>query len=253
MFNILTDENIRLRYWWPFVLAVAVLAYLYSLGGLHIPNIGDEAPYFQITRLTAESGKWLPLKATEGLENTKPPLLFWQGIVSTNWGKDWSLVRLRLPTVAFTFLIAFLVYSLAAQLGNDQEKGYLAVLTFLGFSSTFQHGRPFLTNLPETFFLFLPIFLLVYKNKPERLQGILLWSIIGISIGIATLYKSVVLVVPIGFSLGWILFLQRRWVVRDFLIKDVPLIAMAMLIALSFLHSGHCWTPIHKPLSTSFC
>ncbi|KPK09802.1 MAG: hypothetical protein AMJ68_11170, partial [Acidithiobacillales bacterium SG8_45] len=90
MGNLLSDEALRIRFWWPTLVLLAVIAYLYSLGSLTIPNIGDEAPYFQITRLTAESGHWLPLKAAEGLDNTKPPMLFWQGIVSTNWGKDWS-------------------------------------------------------------------------------------------------------------------------------------------------------------------
>ena len=73
------------RLWWPDVLVLAVFTYTYSLDGLHIPHIGDEAPYIQIVRLTAESGDWLPLKTTSGLENTKPPLLFWLGMVSTDW------------------------------------------------------------------------------------------------------------------------------------------------------------------------
>ena len=33
------------RFWWPCVVALAVFTYFYSLDGLHIPHIGDEAPY----------------------------------------------------------------------------------------------------------------------------------------------------------------------------------------------------------------
>ena len=53
-------------------IGLAATAYLYGLGGLHIPHTGDEAPYLQITRLTAQSGRLLPLQAAEGLDNTKP-------------------------------------------------------------------------------------------------------------------------------------------------------------------------------------
>ena len=80
-----------------------------------MPHIGDEAPYIQIVRLTAESGDWLPLKTTSGLENTKPPLLFWLGMVSTDWPQHWSLFRLRFPIVVFTFLTAAIIFLLTRQ------------------------------------------------------------------------------------------------------------------------------------------
>ena len=98
----LDNKNFRLRYWWPLITLVAVFSYFYNLDGLHIPKIGDEAPYYHVTRLTADSGHWLPLQGDYGLQNTKPPLLFWQGIVSTSWATHWTLERLRLPIVFYS-------------------------------------------------------------------------------------------------------------------------------------------------------
>ena len=95
--------KLRLIWWWV-VAALGILAYLYSLGGMHIPSTGDEGPYLQITRLTAATGHWLPLQPAEGLGVTKPPLLFWQGLIVSNWGQDWELWRFRLPIVGYTFL-----------------------------------------------------------------------------------------------------------------------------------------------------
>jgi len=220
------------RFWWPGVVVLAVFTYFYSLDGLHIPHIGDEAPYIQIVRLTAESGQWLPLKTASGLENTKPPLLFWLGIVSTDWARHWSLFRLRFPIVLFTFLIAALIFLLADRMKGDRESGYIAALTFLGFASTFQYGRPFLTNLPETLFVFLPFFALIYFRDRREKWGIGFWILAGVSVGVACLFKSFVLVIPVGAALAWWLMLERGWDFEIFLRKDAPKIASALVLAL---------------------
>ncbi len=218
---------------WPAITVIALFSYLYSLDGLHIPHIGDEAPYIQITRLTAEGGHWLPLESAEGLENTKPPLLFWLGILSTNWARDWSLFRLRLPIVVHTFLAAGLVFLLAGRITGSRESGYLSALTFLGFWSTFQYGRPFLTNLPETLFVFSAFFLVVYFWEPGKRHGFLFWCLLGLLVGIACLYKSFVLVVPVGFGLSWIYLSERRWGLTEFLRSDALKISIALLVALA--------------------
>ena len=54
--SFLSGADFRIRFWWPAIGLLAVFSYLYSLDGLHIPHIGDEAPYIEITRLTAEEG-----------------------------------------------------------------------------------------------------------------------------------------------------------------------------------------------------
>lgn len=231
MLNLLADENHRLRYWWPTLVLLALFTYLYSLGSLHIPNIGDESPYFQITRLTAESGNWLPLKATEGLDNTKPPLLFWQGIVSTDWSKNWGTLRLRLPIVAYTFLTALLVFSLASYINGRREIGYIAALGFLGFSSTFQHGRPFLTNMPETFFMFLVFYLLIrFRSLELRWR---FWLFAGVLVGVASLYRSFAVIAPIALALVWYLWWRRRWSLVETIRRDSWKPALTVIVALA--------------------
>ena len=231
MFNFLENENLRIRYWWPALVLLAVFAYLYSLNSLHIPNIGDEAPYFQITRLTAESGHWLPLKAAEDLDNTKPPLLFWQGIISTDRGKNWGTLQLRLPIVFYTFLTTILVFSLAKHSSGRPETGYIAALSFLGFSSTFQHGRPFLTNMPETFFMFLVFYLLLrFRGLELRLK---FWLLAGVLIGVASLYRSFAVIAPIALALGWYLWWQRRWNLIEMIQRDSWKPALTIMVALA--------------------
>jgi 4-amino-4-deoxy-L-arabinose transferase-like glycosyltransferase len=184
------------RWLWPAVALFGAFVYLASLGGLYIPHIGDEAPYIEIARLTAEGGSWLPLKTGPGLENTKPPLLYWVGIVATEWGSKWTLLRLRLPVAAFTFATALLTFWLCRKIGDDMETAWLAALTFLGFYSSFHYGRPFLINSPETFFVFSSFALvLVYRES---------WIAAGLALGIACLFKSFALIAPVGLALFWL-------------------------------------------------
>ena len=141
------------------VLALAVGVYLHDLGSPHIPKNGDEYPYTHITRLTAASGTLLPLRSElPGMRNTKPPLLFWQGIVSTRWGRSFGLWNLRYPSVVYTFLTSLLVFLLGRRLAGSTETGLVAALAYLTFFAIYRYGRPFLTNGPEIFWLFAPFF-----------------------------------------------------------------------------------------------
>ena len=135
--------------WLLYVLAalLAVFVYFFDLEGQHIPKNGDEFPYAHITRLTAASGHYLPLQSELfEMRNTKPPLLFWQGIASTHWGADWTLWHLRYPSVIYTLLTALLVFLLGWRLSREPGKGVIGALAFLAFFSTYRFGRPFLTN-----------------------------------------------------------------------------------------------------------
>ena len=192
----MSPSELRARFLWTLVAVFGAFVYLYSLDGLYIPHIGDEAPYIEIARLTAESRSWLPLSTGPGLENTKPPLLYWLGIVATDWGAKWTLFRLRLPVVLFTFATAVLTFWLSRKLGYERETAWISALTFLGFYSSFQYGRPFLINSPETFFVFLSFALpLVFRES---------WFAAGIALGIACLFKSFALVAPVGLALAWV-------------------------------------------------
>ena len=121
-------------------------------------------PYEHITRMTAASGHWLPLQSElPDMRNTKPPLLFWQGIASTNWGKRLDAVE---PAMAERDLHAADGWpGVPARLevvGIDSKPGLIALLTFLAFFSTYRYGRPFLTDAPSVFWLFVPLRRLLY-------------------------------------------------------------------------------------------
>jgi 4-amino-4-deoxy-L-arabinose transferase-like glycosyltransferase len=209
---------------------LALLAYAAGLGGLHIPHIGDEAVYLAIARKTAASGHWLPLETVQGLGQTKPPLLFWTGMVAGAWGAAWDLFRLRLPIVLFTFATAALAGWTAGRVARSARAGVLAAFSFLAFWSTFQYGRPFLTNLPETFFVFLPF--AVALSKPTRLDGWPFWVLAGVSTGLACLVKSFALVVPVAVGFGAWLLVRRRGSFAAFLRRDLAKGILAAAIAL---------------------
>ena len=202
-------------------MAVA-LGYLFGLGGDHIPRNGDELVYAHIARLTAATGHWLPLVSSyDFMRNTKPPLLFWQAMVAGGWGEHWTLLNLRLPSVLYTWCIALMVGLLTWKIFRNEagtaftdattaEKrnrhaltmGAIATLVYLSFFTTYRYGRPYLTSAAETFWLFGVFFALAWS--PARLLASR-WKfplIAGLAIGIGCLYKSFVMVLPVGFGLA---------------------------------------------------
>ena len=199
-------------------LAVLVaLGYLFGLGGDHIPRNGDELVYANIARLTAASGHWLPLlSAWDFMRNTKPPLLFWQAIVAGGWGEHWTLLRLRLPSLAYTYGIALMVGLLTwktvraqastataeAQNRHAKTLGAIAVLVYLSFFTTYRYGRPFLTSASETFWLFGVFFALAWSPAKLMASNWKFPLIAGLALGIGCLYKSFAMVVPVGFGLA---------------------------------------------------
>lgn len=199
---------------------LAAGSYLLGLGGQHIPKNGDESVYLHIARLTAASGQWLPLQSEiDGLRNTKPPLLFWQAMAAGGWGDAWTLWRLRLPSLVYTLLSAGLVAALAWRLAprdgatprpppHDEatrpplQVAALALLVYLAFFSTYRYSRPYLTSAPETFWLFAPFFAIAWA--PARVLGSR-WMfplLTGVALGVACLYKSFALVLPVALALG---------------------------------------------------
>ncbi len=207
---------------------VAITAYLYGLDSIHIPKIGDEAPYLQITRVTAESGRWLPLVWDQGINDTKPPMLFWQGILTTGRGKYWNLWALRGPIVLYSFLIALLIGLFTKRLSGDGRTGLVAGLVYLGFLSTIQHGRPFLTNAPETLFLFLPL-VIMFRADSTTVRNTLLC---GLCFGMAALYKSFFLIFVGAFSLGLVLLFRADFKPLAFLRRYGLFFAGSLLLGL---------------------
>ena len=212
------------------VTLLAAFTYLYGLDSQHIPKNGDEYPYEHITRLTAESGRLLPLRSElPGMRNTKPPLLFWQGIASTGWGRRWTLWDLRAPSVVYTLLTGVLVFLLGSRLSGRPETGLVAGLSFLAFFSTYRYGRPFLTNPPEVFWLFLPFFALLYWRRAAPASRFAFPVLAGVAIGIALLYKSFALVVPAGIGLAGLYLHSRDYRLVPFLARDSWKVLIALV------------------------
>ena len=194
---------------------LAVVAYFYGLDSIHIPGIGDEALYTQIARVTAASGRWLPLRWEHGINDTKPPMLFWQAIVTTARGTHFNHWTLRGPIVLYSLAVALLAGLLAWRLSGRRATGLLAGMIYLGFLSTVQQGRPFLINAPETFFLFAPLVLVMLA---PRLDGRAVLAC-GLCLGMAALYKSFFLVAAGTAGIGCVLFRRSdldpgRWLGR---------------------------------------
>ena len=230
--------------WYGLVTLLAVGTYFYGLDSQHIPKNGDEYPYEHITRLTAASGELLPLQSElPSLRNTKPPLLFWQGIASTRRGREWTLFHLRYPSVLYTLLTGLLVLLLARRLSGRTETGFLAVLGFLAFFSTYRYGRPFLTNPPEVFWLFLPFFALLYWRPAAFESRFVFPAFMGIGIGIAELYKSFALVLPVALGLAWWYLHVRGYRLGAFFARDAGKVAVTASISLALFGSWFLLDP----------
>jgi 4-amino-4-deoxy-L-arabinose transferase-like glycosyltransferase len=213
---------------------LAVGTYFYGLDGQHIPKNGDECPYEHIARLTASSGRLLPLRSElPDMRNTKPPLLFWQGIASTQGGRNWTLWNLRYPSVLYTLLTAATAFLLAWKLSHRLETGFVGGLSFLAFFSTYRFGRPFLTSPAEVLWLGLPFFALLY-GEPRAFDSRFVFPILsGLAVGLALLYKSFALAAPAGLGLAWWYLHHRRYRWATFLAKDALKTALAISVALA--------------------
>ena len=223
---------------------VAVFTYWFALGSQHIPTSTDELAYVHITRVTAASGRLLPLRSEiPALRNLKPPPLFWQGIASTNWGKKWSLWQLRYPNVVYTLLTAFLVYLIGRKLSGEITAGLIAALVFLAFFSTFRYGRTFLTDAPLTFWLFIPFFVLLYWQPASFESRILIPLVLAIAVGIGVFYKSLVLLVPVLGSLGWWYWRKREYQASKFIARDAWKLAVIGSIALTIFSVWFIFDP----------
>jgi 4-amino-4-deoxy-L-arabinose transferase-like glycosyltransferase len=214
-------------------LALALAAYFVALGSDHAATNGDELLYAQMTYATAESGHWLPLQTMiERHRNTKPPGLFWQGLVSTDWVQGWSLWNLRWPNVLYTMGTALMVFLITRRISSNASTALLAALVYLAFFGTYRYGRVFLTSAPETFWLFLPFCVLLLQ--PREKTG-LCWGAVlafGLMIGVALLYKSFALVLPGTVGLAWWTLHGRGYRVAEWLRADLLKIAVVGFLAL---------------------
>jgi len=233
-------------------LLLAAFAYVFGLGSLHIMTNGDELIYAHITRMTAASGQWLPLACEiPEVVDTKPPFIFWQGILSTSRGTDWSLWSLRWPSVVWTGLTAALVGVVAwRSCGGDRGKGLLAAGIYLAFLGTYRYGRPFLTNPPEIFWLFLAFTILLVFRSWSFDSRFIVPTLVGVCIGLALFAKSFAILVPAGLALSAWHLAERRWNLRAFATRSLPGLAWTAMVALAIFglwflldpDPGRIWT-----------
>jgi len=220
MFTRFPDSRLRLA-WYVMAVMLAVFTYFYGLDSQQIPKNSDEYLYTHIARETAASGHLLPLQSELAtMRNIKPPLMFWHAIAATDWGKKWDLWHLRYPSVIYTLLTAFLVFLLARRLTGKIETGFIALLTYLAFFSTYRFGRPYLTDPGTVFWLFLPFFTLLYW-RPQSFDSRLWFPVLlGLETGLGLLYKSFFFVLPVGLGLMWWYLHHRQYRWREFFVRD---------------------------------
>ena len=215
------------------ILLLGVFTYLYGLDSRFAPKNGDEYPYMHIVRMTADSGQWLPLQSEmDGIKNTKPPLIFWQGIASTDWASEWALVNLRWPSVLYTALTAFFLFLAVRRFSGKTQTGALAALVWLSFFATYRYGRPFLADPPEVFWISLPFMALLYWGKSAFESKFFFPLIAGICLGLALFAKSFAYVVPASFALGLYYWRWRQWSIPQLLIRDLYKLILIALLAL---------------------
>ena len=220
---------------WLALVVAAALTYLFGLGGAYAPTNGDEMVYIHIARMTAESGHWLPLQSEIiDTRNTNPPLLFWQAIAAGNWGQNWSLFTLRLPSVFYTFATTALLAFFAHRLSGNLRSACIAAVLYLLFFSTFRYGRAYLTSAPETFWLALPMWWVLWlrvrnaakdaddSKEAEDSSGMdwRIFTLMGVAMGLGSAYKSFALVAPAAAAIwcAWMLSAPRvnwRLVIRS--------------------------------------
>ncbi|OYY21740.1 MAG: glycosyl transferase [Polynucleobacter sp. 24-46-87] len=217
-----------------FILLLGVFTYLYGLDSRFAPKNGDEYPYMHIVRMTADAGAWLPLQSEmDGIKNTKPPLVFWEGIASTSWGRTWTLLALRWPSVLYTGLTAFFLFFAVARFSGKKQTGLVAALVWLSFFATYRYGRPFLTDPPEVFWLSLPFFALLYWGKAAFESKLLFPALAGASFGMALLSKSFAYIVPAAFALSLFYWRWREWSIPKVLLQDLYKVILIVILSLA--------------------
>ncbi len=224
---------------WLALLALAVAVYAFGLDGQYIPTNGDELVYAHIARLTAASNHWLPLVSElDHMRNTKPPLLFWQAMLAGDWGHDWRLAALRTPSLIYTLLVAGAVLASTHQITRNLRTACLAACVFLAFFSTFRYGRTYLTSAPETFWLNLPMFWLLWQRlRPTPTDsttglGWLPHIGFGVALGLGLAYKSFALIAPAAAALWCAQLLSAPTVTWRVVLQTTLKVSLSAVIAL---------------------
>ena len=235
------------------ILLLGVFTYLYGLDSRFAPKNGDEYPYMHIVRITANTGDWLPLQSEmQGLKNTKPPLIFWQGLVTTQWANHWSLFNIRWPGVFYTGLTAFFLFLAVRRFSGNAKTGLLASLVWLSFFATYRYGRPFLTDPPEVFWISLPFMALLYWGKAAFDSKLIFPLFAGICLGFALLAKSFAYIVPATFALALYYWRWRQWSIPKTLMRDLYKLFLIGILALGIFALWFAFDPYPEAIWKEF-
>lgn len=247
----LQTQQQRIWVYW-LTLALAILTYFFGLDSLHIFKNGDEYVYAHILRETAASQNLLPLQSElDGMRNTKPPMIYWQGIVSTNWAQDWEHWRLRWPSILYTFLTGLLIFLLLRKKAG-LEQAFTGLLLFLAFMTSYRYGRPYLTDSPMVFWLSLPAFVLLL-NRPALFNSKLLFPVfVGFALGIGFLYKSFMLLIPTCLTFAVWYWRERDYRISTFLIYDAYKLILMSLISLGLFSIWFVFDPDPQAIVQEF-
>lgn len=226
---------------WLALLLFAIGVYAFGLGGQYVPSIGDELVYTHIARLTAVSNHWLPLVSElDHMRNTKPPLLFWQAMVAGDWGRNWSMAALRTPSLLYTLLTTGALAWSVLRITGKQRTTYLAACVYLAFFCTFRFGRTYLTSAPETFWLNLPMFWLLWQRLRQTAatqNNDLSWPAhigFGLALGLGLAYKSFALIAPAAATLWCAELLSSAGLNWRSTVQTTLKVSLSAAIALGF-------------------
>jgi 4-amino-4-deoxy-L-arabinose transferase-like glycosyltransferase len=116
-------------------------------------------------------------------------------------------MALRLPSIVYTFATTGLLAFFTWRMSGKRRTACLAAVLYLLYFSTFRYGRVYLTSAPETFWLALPMWWVLWLRlrgfapgsvvlaSPIKV-GALAYTLFGVAMGLGAAYKSFALVAP---------------------------------------------------------
>jgi 4-amino-4-deoxy-L-arabinose transferase-like glycosyltransferase len=125
-----------------------------------------------------------------------------------------------------------MVLALAGKLSRSLDTAFAAALAYLAFYATYRYGRPFCTNSPEVFWIFLPFFVLLYGRAAAFESRWAVPLLMGNAVGVALLYKSFALVLPVSATLVWWYLRYRGYQLGTFLRHDVRKVVVTAAVSL---------------------
>jgi len=139
-------------------------------------------------------------------------------MVAGGWGEHWTMAALRTPSVLYTLFTAGAIGLILRRISGSARTAMLGACIYLAFFCTFRFGRTYLTSAPETFWLGLPMFVLLWcqtdatglanrshgcrigsgmtNNANAVAPGWLAHGSFGLVLGLGLAYKSFALIAP---------------------------------------------------------